>query len=74
MSLTENLKPGPDADRKSTVGENIPELQWTTIELPSEVLDRAIRNVASRAVDNEDARMLLDVLGLVEPAASGGVS
>lgn len=70
MSLTENLKPGIHADQKQGgAGENIPELQWTTVELPRKVRESAMRTVAGRATDATDARLLLDVLGLLPTPA-----
>lgn len=37
----------------------------SVIDLPTEDLAKAARNVASRAADADDARLLLDVLGLL---------
>lgn len=65
MSLTEHLRPGDLADQKRAVGKNIPEIYATTAEIPPELRAPAIRAVAARARDAKDARLLLDVLGLL---------
>lgn len=41
----------------------------SVIDLPAEALAKAVRNVAGRAADADDARLLLDVLGLLPAPA-----
>ena len=65
MKVRESLKPGPNADEKRTVGANMNIVYSTVSELPPDVRERATRVVASRAHDTTDARLLLDVLGLL---------
>lgn len=68
MSFTENLQPGIHADAKPrNTGKNIPEIYATTAEIPPELYAPAMRAVASRARDAEDARDLLEHLGLLDP-------
>lgn len=67
MNLTEHLQPGDRADQKPAVGKNIPEIYATTAEIPPEMREPEMRAVASRARDAEDARDLLEPLGLVDP-------
>lgn len=68
MKATEVLKPGERADEKPPVGKNIPEIYATTAEIPPEHVEPAMRRVAAWAHDADDARLLLDILGLL-PAA-----
>lgn len=66
MSLTENLSPGLYADTKPrSTGNNVPDIYPTTAKIPPESRRPAMRAVASRARDAEDARLLLDTLGLL---------
>jgi hypothetical protein len=67
MILTEHLQPGDGADRKPSVGTNIPEIYATTAEIPPELRKPAMQAVAGRAVDAADARSLLEHLGLIDP-------
>jgi hypothetical protein len=67
VNLTENLKPGDDADKKRTVGANIPEIYATTAQVPPDLRMPAMRAVAARAHGAEDARDLLERLGLIDP-------
>ena len=69
MSLTENLLPGDGADKKRSVGANIPEIYATTAEVPPELRMPAMRAVAARAHGAADARDLLEHLGLIDPRA-----
>lgn len=65
MSLTEHLTPGLHADAKPPVGKNFSMHYDTTAEIPAEARKPAMRAVAARARDAEDARLLLDILGLL---------
>jgi len=42
----------------------------SVIDVPPEAVGNAVRAVASRARDAADARLLLDILGLFEPATA----
>jgi len=65
--LRENLRPGDNADKKRTVGANIPDIHPTTAKVPPELRMPAMRAVAARAHGAEDARDLLKHLGLIDP-------
>lgn len=65
MSLTEHLLPGDRADDKPPVGKNFSMYYDTTAEIPPECREPAMRAIAARARDAEDARLLLDICGLL---------
>lgn len=65
MSLYEHLTPGLHADAKPPVGKNFSMHYDTTATIPPEPREPAMRVVASRARDADDARLLLDILGLL---------
>lgn len=71
MRATESLLPGNHADNKPIVGRNIPMVYATTAEIPPEHREPAMRAIAARARDAEDARLLLEVCGLIEPCDGG---
>lgn len=71
MSLTESLLPGDHADEKKPVGKNFSMHYDTTAQIPPESREPAIRAIAARARDAEDARMLLEACGLIEPCDGG---
>lgn len=68
MKATEVLKPGDRTDAKPRVGDNLPEIYATTAEVPPEHVKPAMRAVAAHAHDAEDARLLLDICGLLPSA------
>lgn len=67
MRLSESLTPSDRADAKPPVGKNFSMHYDTTAEIPAEARRPAMRAVASRARDAEDARDLLEHLGLIDP-------
>lgn len=74
MSLTESLLPGDRADEKKPVGKNFSMHYDTTAEIPPEAREPAMRAIAARARDAADARLLLDVLGLLPARTTGEVT
>lgn len=70
MSFTEHLLPGDRADEKPAIGKNIPEIYATTAEIPPELRGPAMRAVAAQARDAQDARLLLDICGLLPATAT----
>lgn len=70
MKSTEVLKPGDRADEKKPVGQNFSMHYDTTAKIPPELREPAIRAVAARARDAEDARLLLEMCGLIEPCGT----
>lgn len=67
MRLSGSLTPSDRADEKPPVGRNVPAGYDTTATIPPESRRPAMRTVASRARGAEDARDLLEHLGLIDP-------
>lgn len=74
MSFTENLKPGLHADDKPPVGKNFSMYYDTTAEIPPECRRPAMRAIAARARDAADARLLLDICGLLPAPTTKGAT
>lgn len=74
MSFTENLKPGDRADEKKPVGQNFSMHYDTTAEIPPECREPAMRAIAARARDADDARLLLDICGLLPATTTKGAT
>lgn len=55
--------------QKPPVGGTFGNLDGAFTDLPPEVTDKAMRTVAARAMDADDARLLLEAVGLIAPAA-----
>lgn len=72
--LREFLLPGEGADKKHTVGVDFVVDYGSTPPLPDEINNCAMRVVAMRATNAADARLLLETLGLIEPAAHPALS
>lgn len=71
MKATEFLIPSDHADEKKPVGMNFSMHYDITAEIPPEHREPAMRAIAARARDAADARLLLEVCGLIEPCNSG---
>lgn len=69
MKLTEHLVPSdrPKPEKRNKPGGSGLGYNDSVTDLPPAFNERACRAVAARAADAEDARFLLDVLGLIEP-------
>lgn len=68
MKPTERLIPSDNADSKRVVGKNLGFIDGPVTALPGDVIYRAQRAVAARAVDGPDAQHLLETLGLIPPS------
>lgn len=52
---------------KPPVGKNLGYIDGPVVDPPDDVIDKAKRAVAGRAVDADDARLLLETCGLIDP-------
>lgn len=49
-------------------GKNLGSIDGSVTDLPPEITGKAMRNIAARATDAADARLLLETVGLIAPA------
>lgn len=68
MRATENLSGDRGREYKPPVGGNLGGYVEGCPDIPPQTAGRAMRAVAARARDVADARMLLEVFGLIDPS------
>jgi len=76
MKLTEHLVPSdrPKPEKRNRSGGSGLGYTDSVTDLPPGFNERAQRAVAARATNAADARLLLDVLGLLQAADTRGLS